>query len=359
MIGQRLKISRLASGLSLRDLMAEIDNRVTAQAISKYERNESMPSSGVLIALADALDVSVDYLAGDGDIVLEAVDFRKKRPIGRREEARIKARVLHLLERYLTVEEILRLPSVAWDKPREAPWPVVHNLSEAEQGAIGLRIYWGLGLDPIPNLVEPLEERGIKVLAMDLPDVDGLTARVRRERAEAASVIVVNQGDWGERQRFTVAHEIGHMVLDVFPELDEEKAAHRFAGAFLMPAETLRAEIGKRRKSMGWGELFELKRLFGVSVQALTYRCKDLGIFSTSLFRSLFDEFSRRGWRTPPHKEPYAMEGEKPRRFERLCYRALVEGAVSDAKAAELLGISVHELNQRIEEPPVYEAAAA
>lgn len=359
MIGQRLRISRLASGLSLRGLEAKIDNRVTAQAISKYERNESMPSSGVLIALADALDVSVDYLAGDGDLVLEAVDFRKKKHIGRREEARIEANVLHLLERYLTVEEILGLPSVAWDKPREAPWPVVRNLSEAEQGALGLRIHWGLGLDPIPNLVEPLEERGIKVLAMDLPDVDGLTARVRRQKGAAASVIVVNQGDWGERQRFTVAHEIGHMVLDVFPELNEEKAAHRFAGAFLMPAETLRAEIGKHRKSMGWGELFELKRVFGVSVQALTYRCKDLGIFSTSLFRSLFDEFDRRGWRSPPHEEPYAMQGEKPKRFERLCYRALVEGAVSDAKAAELLGISVHELNQRVEEPPRFEPVAA
>ena len=359
MIGQRLRISRLASGLSLRDLMAKIDNRVTAQAISKYERNESMPSSGVLIALADALDVSVDYLAGDADMVLEAVDFRKKGRIGRRDEARIEAKVLHLLERYLTVEEILGLPSVAWDKPREAPWPVVRNLSEAEQGALGLRIHWGLGLDPIPNLVEPLEERGIKVLAMDLPDVDGLTARVRRERAAAASVIVVNRGDWGERQRFTVAHEIGHMVLDVFPKLNEEKAAHRFAGAFLMPAETIRAEIGKHRKSMGWGELFELKRVFGVSVQALTYRCKDLGIFSNNLFRSLFDEFARRGWRSPPYEEPYAMQGEKPGRFERLCYRALVEGAVSDAKAAELLGISVHELNQRVEEPPRFEPVTA
>ena len=359
MIGQRLRISRLASGLSLRGLEARIDNRVTAQAISKYERNESMPSSGVLIALADALDVSVDYLAGDGELVLEAVDFRKKKHIGRREEARIEANVLHLLERYLTVEEILGLPSVAWDKPREAPWPVVRNLSEAEQGALGLRIHWGLGLDPIPNLVEPLEERGIKVLAMDLPDVDGLTARVRRQKGAAASVIVVNQGDWGERQRFTVAHEIGHMVLDVFPELNEEKAAHRFAGAFLMPAETLRAAIGKHRKSMGWGELFELKRVFGVSVQALTYRCKDLGIFGNSLFRSFFDEFARRGWRSPPYEEPYAMQGEKPGRFERLCYRALVEGAVSDAKAAELLGISVHELNQRVEEPPRFEPVAA
>ena len=69
MIGQRLKISRSASGLSLRGLESKIGNRVTAQAIGKYERNESMPGSGVLIALADALDVSVDYLVGDQEMV--------------------------------------------------------------------------------------------------------------------------------------------------------------------------------------------------------------------------------------------------------------------------------------------------
>ena len=66
-----------------------------------------------------------------------------------------------------------------------------------------------------------------------------------------------------------------------------------------MPAETLRAEIGRRRKSMGWRELFELKRVFGVSVQALTWRCKDLGIFSHTLFRRLFEEFTRRGYGNP------------------------------------------------------------
>ena len=98
------------------------------------------------------------------------------------------------------------------------------------RAALGLRIHWGLGLDPIPNLAEPLEERGIKVLAMDLPDIDGLTARVRREKGAPASVVVVNRGDWGEWQRFTVAHELGHMVLDVSTKLNEEKAAHRFAG---------------------------------------------------------------------------------------------------------------------------------
>ena len=64
-----------------------------------------------------------------------------------------------------------------------------------------------------------------------------------------------------------------------------EKAAHRFAGAFLMPAEALWSEVGKRRTSVGWDEFFKFKQLFGASVQALTYRCKDLGMFNRTLFR--------------------------------------------------------------------------
>ncbi len=358
-VGQRIRVSRRACGLSLRDLEARIGNRVTAQAISKYERDESMPSSGVLIALADALEVPIDYLASDSKIRLEAVDFRKKRLTSRREEAQVEANVLHLLERYLTVEEILGLPTVAWDMPRDAPWPVLHDPAEAEPAALGMRAHWGLGFDPIPNLVDLLEERGIKVLSMSLPNIDGLTARVRREDRSLASVVVVNRDDWGERQRFTLAHELGHMALDPAAKVDEEKAAHRFAGAFLMPAETLRAEIGKHRKSIGWGELFELKRIFGVSVQAITYRCKDLGILGASAFRTLFNEFTRRGWRSPPYREPGAMPGERPLRFERLCFRALSEGAISEAKAAELLGHSVHELNRRMDEPPSLDAELA
>ena len=358
-LGQRIKVCRRSSRFSLRDLEARIDNRVTAQAISKYERGETMPGSAVLIALADALDVSVDYLTSDSEIRLESVDFRRKRLASKREEAQVEARVLHLLERYLAVEEILRLPTIAWDMPREAPWPVLYDLAEAEHAALGLRAYWGLGLDPIPNLAELVEERGIKVLSMNLTNIDGLTARGRREDRSVASVIVVNRGDWGERQRLTVAHELGHMVLDVAPKVDDEKAAYRFAGAFLMPAETLRVEIGKHRKSMGWSELFDLKRLFGVSVQALTYRCKDLGIFGNPLFRHLFDEFVRRGWRSPPFREPWAMPGEQPMRFERLCFRALAEGVISEAKAAELLGHSVRELNRRMNEPPSEEATLA
>lgn len=358
-LGSRIRISRHAEGLSLRDLEAKIDNLVTAQAISKYERDESIPSSGVLIALANALGVSVRYLFSESEIALETVEFRSWRLASRREEARVEARVLDLLERYLTVEEILNLPSVVRDIPRDAPWPVLRYEAEAEQAALCLRSHWGLGTEPIPHLIELLEGRGIKVLSMPLTGTDGLTCGVRRGDRCIASVIVVNRTEPGERQRFNVAQQLGHLVLDVAPKVDDEEAAQRFAGAFLMPAATLRAEVGKHRNSIGWSELFDLKRTFGVSVGALTHRCRELGIIRKPLFRQLFDEFNRLGWRSLPFREPWAMDEEGSKRFRRLCLRALAEGAVSRSRAAELLGLPISEIDRLMYEPPCMETASA
>jgi hypothetical protein len=118
-----------------------------------------------------------------------------------------------------------------------------------------------------------------------------------------------------------------------------------------MPAEALWSNVGRHRSSIGWSELFALKQLFGASVQAITYRCGDMGIFPPSLTHSLFREYSRLGFRTGPNYEPNHLIEERPGRFDRLCYRALAENAISEAKTAELLNITVHELNRRMEEP--------
>ncbi len=100
------------------------------------------------------------------------------------------------------------------------------------------------------------------------------------------------------------------------------------------------------------GELVALKKLFGVSIQALAYRCKDLGIINQAACARLFKVFAERGWRTAPFEEPESMqpELEEPRRFERLCYRALAEGVIGESRAAELLGISVRELDRRLDQ---------
>jgi Zn-dependent peptidase ImmA (M78 family) len=214
-----------------------------------------------------------------------------------------------------------------------------------------VRDEWGLGYDPIPKLAELLEERGVKVLSIDLDDIDGLAAKVNRRGREAARVIVVRKNIWAERKRFTLAHELGHMVMAPAAGVDEEKAAHRFAGAFLMPADVLRTEVGAHRSMIGLAELVALKLRFGVSIQAIAFRCKDLGIIGSKPFSDLFRVFTRNGWRHHPFAEPGCIDGaeEEPKRFERLCYRALSEGFIGDSRAAELLGISVRELDRRLE----------
>ena len=147
----------------------QVDNLVSAQAINKYEHDEMMPSSSVLIRLARALDVAEDYLLGEPDMALDGVEFRKKSSMAAKEESRIEAQVLHLMERYLMVEEILGLP-VEWDEPRGAPYPVEQNLNESDRAAHILRDHWGLGLEPIPKFVELLESRGSE----RLPDARGI-----------------------------------------------------------------------------------------------------------------------------------------------------------------------------------------
>ena len=345
MIGKRLKLARTAAGLSLRGLAAAIGHRVSAQAIGKYERDEAMPGSGVLVALADALHSTVDYLLGDPDLVLDDLEFRRNAFTSKRAEARVEATVLADLERYLAVEDILGLPSARWDEPGDAPYPVRHDAIEADRAADALRRHWGLGHEPVPNLVELLEERGVKIFALPLDTVGGLAARARRPGLAPVPVVVVNADDWGERQRFTIAHELSHIVLDVSRGLDAERVAHRFAGAFLMPAEALRLEVGKRRSALALGELLALKRVFGVSIQALTHRCRDLDIIGAATYRALFSEFGRLGWRSPPYEEYGTMAGELPNRFGRLCLRALAEGAISRSKAAELLAIGIADVD--------------
>ena len=347
MIGARLKLARKAAGLSLRGLAAAIGHRVSPQAIGKCERDEAMPGSGALIALAGALRVSVDYLLGAPDLVLEGLKFRKSALTSKRDEARVEATALARLERYLAIEDILQLPSARWDEPRDAPY-CVRDPVEADRAADSLRRHWGMGRGPIPNLVELLEERGVKVFAFPLGGVGGLAARAGRPGHPPVPLIVVNAEDWGERQRFTISHELGHIVLAVASNLDAERAARRFAGAFLMPAEALWPEVGKRRSAIAVGELLALKRVFGVSMQALARRCRDLGIITAPACRALFKEFDRLGWRSPPHEEYGAMPGERPNRFRRLCLRALAEGAIGESRVAEFLGVPIVEVDEHM-----------
>lgn len=347
MIGARLKLARAAAGLSLRALEDKARGVVTAQAIGKYERDEMMPSSTVLIALARALGVTEDYLLNPAEVELVAVEFRKHKLTSVKEDATVRARILSEVERYVEIERILHLDDGAPALPKKR---AVRTLEDVEAAATELRKAWQLGDDAVLNVCEFLEEKGIKICAIALPEkVSGVQAVVSQARAPKLPVIVVNAEHSGERQRFTLAHELGHLVLDVKGALDTEVACQRFAGAFLVPADLLEREVGRTRKAMTSRELFELKLIFGVSAQAIAYRCKDLGIISRTTLAGVFKLFSARGWRL---EEPLPWRKERPARFERLTIRALAEGLISESKASELLQKTVREVVDSMDEPP-------
>ena len=354
MIGSKLKVARAASGLSLRALADAMDGLVSAQAIGKYERNEDMPSSRVLIALAKALHVSEEYLLSENELSLEGVDFRKKVGTSSKEEAALEARAIHMLERYLAVEDLLHMRSVEWEQPRSAPHPVA-DVRDAEDAARSVREDWGLGNDPIPQLAELLEERGIKVLSLDLDNVDGLAAKVRRKEGDAARVIVIKRSTWSERKRFNLAHELGHMVIAPSEGVDEEKAAHRFAGAFLMPADVLRAEVGAHRSSISIGELVALKNASALSIQRSPIAARIWASSANRPVRNCSGLFAERGWRAAPFRSPKVSSRSWRSHGDSNASATAPsrKGVIGESRAAELLGISVRELDRRLDQVAV------
>jgi Zn-dependent peptidase ImmA (M78 family)/DNA-binding XRE family transcriptional regulator len=357
MIADRLKLARRKAGFSLRDLSAAMNEKVTAQAIGKYERGEDVPSSGVMIALAKALGVSLSYLLDTQGIELSSVEFRTKANTTAKDRAHVETEVLEWIERYLQIELILDLDSAKWQCP--VPCPVqLSDVNDAEKLANDVREKWKLGLDPIPSMTELLEEKGLKVLTVPLPlRVSGFTCLVGRGEGQPdLPVIVVNNQFSLERRRLTLAHELAHRLIDTecLNEKDEEKAATLFAGAFLMPRDHLLRTVGNQRNAFGYKEIIDLKRLYRVSGVALLMRLRQLGVIAESTLIYAFQTVAR-GWRTqePEELEKSDERGQRERalRFERLCYRALAEGLISLTKAAELLRLPASEVDAGLKGP--------
>ncbi len=325
-IGQRIKQARKAKALSLRGL-AELVN-VSPMAISKYERDMDMPSSAVLVRLASVLGRSIDYFFRTNLITVQLQSFRKHTTLGIKDLEAIQANIQDWLERYMEIESCFP------EEQSFSPLPCynVRSFEDVEEASIKLRMDWKLGLDPIENLTQLLEDRGIKIGLVDgFEHFDACTFLVNDK-----PVIVTKANLPGDRQRFNIGHELGHQVLDIDPLLDEEKGMHRFIASFLVPAESARYELGGKRTTLDIHELNILKHKYGLSMQAWIYRAKDLDIITQATANRLFHRFRANDWhRCEPGKE---YPPEKPFRMQRLVYRALAEDIISRSKAQVLLG---------------------
>jgi len=338
MLDKKLKRLRLARGLSLDALAAELGGIVTKQALSKYETGKAKPSPIVLSKLAEVLGVKAARLWQDPTIDVEFPGYRKKSRLPKKERDRLESLIAEEMEQRVRLQELIGEPS--FDLPIQAFR--VRTLEDVELAATALRGQWDLGLDPISSIIETLESHGIHVVEVDAPEAfDGISAIARDEGGRIVAAGAITRRYLArERQRFNLAHELGHLVLKIVPGLDEEAAAHRFAGAFLAPASVVRREIGARRSLVQLEELKYMRGRYGLSMQAAVRRLRDLEVINEALYKGWCISFSKWGWRK---KEPGESAPEKPRWLRRAVLRAVSEGAISAAEAESIGGQHIDE----------------
>ena len=340
----------------MRSLAEQMTPKVTAQAISKYETGKMLPSSAVLMALGKALDVSLDFLMSTQAETLEGLEFRKHSRTSARDRAKAEAILIDHLERYLAIEDILDMPvTVDWFEGRRYDSAVSEAQIDAEADA--LRDAWRLGMDPIPSLCELLEDKGIKVVAYDLPErINGLACHAFRGGKPVAEAVVVSNRINVERKRFTLAHELAHRIIRSTgnPAINLEMAMNRFAGAFLVPRQRLLEEAGAHRRRITYYEIIRLKHTYGVSAAAMLVRLGQVGVLPPASIQRAFATFARTWRKTEPDPiRPYQgfAAFEKPRRFKRLVLRAVGEELISPVRAAALLNQSLDSVERQISGP--------
>lgn len=337
-LGVRLQQARKAAGLSLRAFADLVD--LSHAAIKKYEDGVVYPSSDMLIKLAKALKVRVDFFFRPIKVSLDNVKFRKRKKLNRKAEEVIKFEVISKIERRLELENLYpSSPVPIFELPVDLPQKI-NSLEEIEVVAEKLRQSWKLGLAPIHDLIDAFESQGIRVSVIDFDDkhFDGLSTVINDQ-----PIIVVSSRWPGDRQRFNLAHELAHYIFieRLSDKLDEEQACNRFAGAFLFPREAVFQALGTKRRAIEWQELLLLKEQFLISMGAICYRLKDLGVIQETYYKSLVIEMGRKGWR---RKEPGIIPSEKAHTFNQMLFHALGEEYIGESKAAELLSCTLSQL---------------
>lgn len=303
-IGRRVQRLRLASGLSQADLAGHTG--IATGAVSMIENGRHFPDHAALVAIARLLACSLDYLhEPDDDVVssrpwLRAYADAPKRAVDRYvADTELAVQVFRALQ-LKTLPDIS--PSFGGDanddEQIEDFADAVRRAAHIPDGAV------------VGNTVRAAERLGCVVLPMDdeLGRHLGMSLRV-----DAFPVIRVARprindvGDVvppGDRQRFTVAHELGHLSLHAASpapaSADEgslvERQAHRFAGAFLAPAEPLLADLDELGGRVTLTTLKHLKQRWGVSIKMLVVRLRQLGMIDDHHARSLYKQISARGW---------------------------------------------------------------
>ena len=295
--GSRLTLARHLAGLRKSDLAVRIDKSATA--VSAWEAETKRPAPATVAELAIALSVDPGFFSARPDNIgalSSAPHFRSLRSTSQlaRDQAfaygRLAVDIASSLERHVELPEI--------DVPRLPVSPAEPDGDGPEQAARLVRQAWDLVDGPAPHLVRFLERHGVLVVfsPTGAASVDAYSFDTKLR-----PVVILNpiKRDY-YRQRFDVAHELGHLVMHADSEPGSrlvEEQANRFASELLMPADQIRDLLPAAMGGNVWANLAKLKEQWGVSLQALLYRARRLERLSDVSYRNAMVRISELGWR--------------------------------------------------------------
>lgn len=326
-LGEAIATARRARGLTQEELAEQL--RVTQAALSRYENDLRDPTDDVLSEIAYVLGVVPELFKRsgrmEGALAVGAHMRRRataKPTVWRRLEAQLNLYRLHSQRLFDQIGLRTDLSIPALD-------PIDYDPSSA---ARILRMQWRMPVGPVRDLCGWMEAAGCVILESDFRTsrVDGLS-----QWSGAHPLVMLNASAPTDRRRLTLAHELGHLCLHSHDISDDVEAdANEFAAEFLMPAET----IGPQLRNLSIGRLHDLKRLWGVSMQALIERGHALGTLSDRERTNFYKRFSALGWRT---QEPLSNElvPERPRLAAEIG-QTLIDSGLTESEAAMICGFS-------------------
>ena len=294
--GGRLTLARKLAGLKKVDLAGLVGK--SAASVTSWENNATKPSSATVAQLALALEVEPQFFlpAGTREPAVSQPHFRSLRSTTQTAQdqaaayGRLAGDIGALLEK--SVEFPTRnLPSI----PVDASAPSADGPEKAARAA---REFFDLPIGPVSHMIRLVERAGVLVVFSppQTASIDAFSMEV-----EGRPIIVLNPTkDDYYRQRFDVAHELGHLIMHADSEPGSriaEDQANRFASEFLTPTEQVKNDLPRTTTERGWERLAQLKEHWGVSLQALLFRARALGVMSEVTYRNAMMRVSANGWR--------------------------------------------------------------
>ncbi|WP_277355181.1 helix-turn-helix domain-containing protein [Leptospira meyeri] len=275
---------------------------LSRNSISLYEKGNTFPESETIHKLANALNVPATFFFKEDEddfAISSPIFFRKFASSNLTHRLMAEGRTEWLAKIYSILSNYISFPSVNLPDFNKSPFLIEYSDSEIESIAEETRSYFGLGMNPIGNLINILEYKGIIFGKFSIANsLDAFSLWMNFRNCNVPFILIDQIKDSPTRTRFNCSHELGHLVLHknlslnlindsiAFKRIEEQ--ADAFASAFLMPKENI---FSKVKPSFGIDDLMKLKKVWGASVQAIIMRANKLGIFNdnkkTYLFKKL------------------------------------------------------------------------